>query len=273
MTDEIQRPAGVDLRTDRAHGARIYDYILGGKDNYAVDRAAGDETVKVWPSLPVHMRANREFMHRAARFLASECGIDQFLDIGTGIPTQPNLHEVVQEVRPDAHVVYTDNDPIVLAHARALMMSSDEGGTAYVESDLRDPEALLSAPELRETLDLDRPVGLMLIGVVHFIEDDAALDVVRRIVGAMPAGSYVAATVATDDFAPEMLARVRETYHQHGEELCWRSRAQTEEFFEGLELVEPSIVQMHKWRPDDDSYRSVPDADIAMYGGIGRKAL
>lgn len=268
MTEEN----AVDLRTDRAHGARIYDYILGGKDNFAVDRDAGDATVQVWPALPVHMRANREFMHRAARFLARERGIDQFLDIGTGIPTQPNLHEVVQEVRPEARVVYTDKDPIVLAHARALMVSAARGRTAYVQSDLRAPEELLASQELRETLDLQRPIGLVLVAVVHFIEDDEeALGVVRRIVDVLPPGSFVAATVATDDFAPERLARVRETYHAHGETLRWRNEAQTEQFFEGLELVEPGIVQMHKWRPDDDSYDSVPEEDIAMYGGIGRK--
>ncbi|WP_263247525.1 SAM-dependent methyltransferase [Saccharopolyspora rosea] len=271
MSDGIQ-PADVDLRTDRAHGARIYDYILGGKDNYAVDRAAAEATKQVWPALPVHMRANREFMHRAARFLATECGIDQFLDIGTGIPTSPNLHEVVQAVRPEARVVYTDNDPIVLAHARALMTSTEQGRTGYVQADLRDPDTILSSPQFREILRLDRPIGLMLIAVVHFIEDDdEALDVVRRIVDVLPAGSYLAATVATDDFAPDQLAQVRRTYHEHGETLRWRDRAQTERFFEGLDLLDPGIVQMHKWRPDSDAHLAVPDSDIAMYGAIARK--
>ena len=210
-------------------------------------------------------------MHRVTRF-AVQRGIRQFLDIGTGIPTSPNVHEIAQGIAPESRVVYTDNDPIVLAHARALMVSTAEGRTSYVQSDLRTPEQLLASEELRATLDLQRPVGLMLVAVVHFIEDDEeALGVVRRIVDVLPAGSYVAATVATDDFAPERLARVRETYHAHGETLRWRNEAQTEQFFEGLELVEPGIVQMHKWRPDDDSYDSVPEEDIAMYGGIGRK--
>ncbi|GAB2669557.1 SAM-dependent methyltransferase [Saccharopolyspora gloriosae] len=262
----------VDLRTDRAHGARIYDYILGGKDNYAVDRAAAEATLQIWPALGVHMRANRTFMHRAARFLAQECGVRQFLDIGTGIPTPPNLHEIVQEVAPETRVVYTDNDPIVLAHARALMTSAERGRTAYIQSDMREPEALLAAPELHETLDQDRPIGLMLIAIVHFIEDDdEALAVVRRIIDAMPSGSYVAATVATDDFAPEMLAKVTDTYHEHGESMRFRDKAAAERFFDGLELVDPGLVQMHKWRPDDDEHLSVPDADIAMYGGIARK--
>ena len=271
MADE-HRSAEVDLRTDRAHGARIYDYILGGKDNYAVDRAAAEATLEVWPALRVHMRANRTFMHRAGRHLARECGIRQFLDIGTGIPTRPNLHEVVQEVAPDSRVVYTDNDPIVLAHARALMSSASAGRTAYVESDMRQVESLLAAPELRETLDLDRPVGLMLIGIVHFIEDDdEALAVSRRIVDALPSGSYLAATIGTDDFAPEALARVADVYHEHGETMRLRSAAQAARFFDGLELVEPGLVQMHRWRPDDDEHLSLDEADIAMYGAIARK--
>ncbi len=271
MSDGI-RCADLDLRTDRAHGARIYDYILGGKDNYAVDRAAAETTKQVWPALPVHMRANREFMHRAGRYLATERGIDQFLDIGTGIPTSPNLHEVVQEVRPQARVVYTDNDPIVLAHARALMSSTEQGRTAYVAADLHDPDTILAAPEFRESLDLDRPIGLMLIGVVHFIEDDdEALEVVRRIIDVLPADSCVAATIATDDFAPEMLSEVRRNYHEHGETLRWRSRDKTAQFFDGLELIKPGIVQMHKWRPETDTYQQIREADIAMYGAIARK--
>jgi hypothetical protein len=262
----------VDLQTGRAHGARIYDFILGGKDNYAADRAAAEESLRVWPALPVHMRVNREFMHRAGRFLATECGIDQFLDIGTGIPTSPNLHEVVQQVRPEARVVYTDNDPIVLAHARALMPSTARGRTAFVDADLRDPDSILSSREFQELLDLDRPIGLMLIAVVHFIEDDdEALDVVRRIVDVLPSGSYVAATIATDEFAPELLEGVRQAYREHGEVLRFRSHAQASRFFDGLELLDPGVVQMHKWRQDNPLTLQIPDADIAMYAGIARK--
>ncbi|TWF93955.1 SAM-dependent methyltransferase [Saccharopolyspora dendranthemae] len=267
MSDGVQ-----DLRTDVAHGARIYDYILGGKDNYAVDRAAAEASQQVWPALPVHMRANREFMHRAGRFLATECGVEQFLDIGTGIPTRPNLHEVVHEVTPEASVVYTDNDPIVLAHARALMSRSGQGSTAYVDADLRDPDTILDSREFRDTLDPSRPIGLMLIAVVHFIEeDDEALDVVRRIVDVLPSGSYVAATIATDDYAPELLAEVRRAYREHGETLKFRTYATAQRFFSGLDLVDPGVVQMHKWRPDDPASLEVPEADIAMYAGIARK--
>jgi S-adenosyl methyltransferase len=258
------------LRRDRAHGARIYDYILGGKDNYEMDRAAAHASLEVWPALGIHMRANRSFMHRAARFLAAERGIRQFLDIGTGIPTPPNLHEVVQEVAPDARVVYTDNDPIVLAHARALMHGTPEGRTAYIDADMRDPGGILSAPELRDTLDLDQPVGLMIIAMTHFIEDDEeAFRVVRQVVDAMPSGSYFASTIATDEFNPEPLAKVREQYYAHGETLRWRTKAQALRFFDGLDLVEPGLVQMHKWHPDPvDTDRMPADKDIAMYGGV-----
>ncbi|GAB2613408.1 SAM-dependent methyltransferase [Streptomyces capparidis] len=264
--------APTDLRTDRAHGARIYDYILGGKDHYAIDREAGDASLAVWPALRVHMRANRDFMHRAARYLAAEKGIRQFLDIGTGIPTSPNLHEVVQEVAPESRVVYVDNDPIVLVHARTLMASGPEGKTAYIDADMREPEKILSAPELRETLDLSRPVGLTLIAMVHFIlDDDDAYRVVRRVVDAMPSGSYVAMTIATDDFNPEVLARVGQEYASRGEPLRWRTKPQSERFFDGLELEEPGVVQMHKWRPEPGTLEGVNDEDIAMYAGIARK--
>jgi hypothetical protein len=218
------------------------------------------------------MQANRAFMHRVGRFLAAERGIRQFLDIGTGIPTKPNLHEVAQSVAPDARIVYVDNDPIVLAHARALMTSTPEGRTAYINADMRDPESILGAPQLRATLDLDRPVGLLLIAMLHFIEDDdEALRVVRHVVDVLPSGSYFAATIATDEFDPEPLAKVQEQYYAHGEVLKFRTRDQAARFFDGLELEEPGIVQMHKWRPDPVDVGRINDADVAMYGAVGRK--
>jgi hypothetical protein len=269
---ELPARASADLRTNVAHGARIYDYILGGKDNYAADRAAGEATLQAWPALRTHMRANRSFMHRVARYLAAEKGIRQFLDIGTGIPTSPNFHEVVQQVAPESRVVYVDNDPIVLVHARALMNSTPEGKTAYIQADMREPEKIISAPELRDTLDVNRPIGLTLIAMVHFIEDDdEAYRVVRHIVDILPSGSYFAAAIATDDFAPEVLGKVRDIYHEHGETLRWRTLAQAERFFDGLELEEPGVVQIHKWRPDPGDLPRIKDVDIAMYGGIARK--
>jgi hypothetical protein len=270
--DRPATTASKDLRTDQAHGARIYDYILGGKDNFAADRAAGDATLQVWPALRIHMQANRSFMHRVARYLAAEKGIRQFLDIGTGIPTSPNFHEVAQNVAPESRVVYVDNDPIVLLHAQALMISTPEGRTAYIQADMREPETIISAPELLDTLDLSRPIGLTLIAMVHFIEDDEeAYRVVRRIADTLPSGSYFAAAIATDDFAPEVLAEVQEIYHAHGETLRFRTLAQAKRFFDGLELEEPGVVQIHKWRPGPAGVGHVNDADIAMYGAIARK--
>jgi S-adenosyl methyltransferase len=260
------------LRTDVAHGARIYDYILGGKDNFAVDREAAENSLQIWPALTAHMHANRSFMHRVGRFLAAECGIRQFLDIGTGLPTTPNLHEVVQAVDPAARVVYTDNDPLVLAHARALMLGTKEGRTAYVEADMRDPRTIISAPEFRATLDLNQPVGLLLIAIVHFIEDDAeALRVVRQVLDVLPAGSYLAMSIATDEFDPIPLAQVQREYNRLGETLVFRDRDRATAFFDGLELVEPGLVQVHKWRPDGSEPSGIEDKDIAMYGAVARK--
>jgi SAM-dependent methyltransferase len=259
----------VDLGIDRAHGARIYDYILGGKDHYAIDRAAGDASLRLWPALRVHMLENRSFMHRVARYLAEQ-GVRQFLDIGTGIPTSPNLHEVVQAVVPDARVVYVDNDPTVLAHARARMAGSPQGRTAYVCADMREPDALLATSQVRDTLDLAEPVGLTLIAVLHFVtEDHLAHKVVRHLVDALAPGSFLAASIATDDFAPIPLAGVQRVYEAYGETLRWRTKAQVEELFEGLDLVEPGIVQIHKWRPGPAA-APIPDSDVAMYGAVAR---
>jgi trans-aconitate methyltransferase len=260
----------VDLQIDRAHGARIYDYLLGGKDHFAVDRAAAEASLRLWPALRAHMLENRSFMHRVVRHLA-ERGVRQFLDIGTGIPTSPNLHEVVQAVIPDARIVYVDNDPTVLAHARARMTSTPEGRTAYVCADAREPDALLSAPQLRATLDLDEPVALTLIGMLHFLtEDDLAHEVVRRLLDALAPGSHLAASIGTSEFAPIPLAEVQRVYEAYGESVRFRTKAEAELFFAGLEVLEPGLVQIHKWRPEPGA-APVPDVDIAMYGAVGRK--
>jgi hypothetical protein len=261
-----------DLRTDRAHGARIYDYILGGKDNFAVDREAGENSLRLWPALRVHMQANRSFMHRVGRFLAADCGIRQFLDIGTGLPTSPNLHEIVQAADPTARVVYTDNDPLVLSHARALMLGSAQGHTAYIPADMRDPQAIVTAPELLRTLDLKQPVALLLIAIVHFIEDDEeAVRVVRQIMDVLPAGSYLAMSIATDDFDPVPLARVQQEYNRLGETLVFRDSTRALAYFDGFDLVDPGLVQVHKWRPDKYRDPQIADKDIAMYGAVARK--
>ncbi|MGW2260785.1 SAM-dependent methyltransferase [Streptomyces sp. NPDC001780] len=259
------------INTGTAHSARVYDYILGGKDNYPVDQEAGDAMCRSWPALPVHMRANRKFMHRAARHLAREQGIRQFLDIGTGLPTPPNVHDVVQGVRPDSRVVYVDNDPIVLAHARALLTSAPEGRTAYVDADMRDPDAIISSPEFKELLDLRQPVGLMVIGILHFILDgDDGHGLVWRLLDPLPAGSFLAMTIGTDDFAPEEVGRVAREYAARGMPMRLRTHAEALTFFDGLELVEPGLTQVHRWRPDADQ-EPVDDRDIAMYGAVARK--
>ncbi|ARX80882.1 MULTISPECIES: SAM-dependent methyltransferase [Streptomyces] len=256
--------------TSTAHSARVYDYILGGKDHYLVDIEAGDAMCRHWPSLPVHMRENRLFMHRAGRFLAREKGIRQFLDVGTGLPTAPNLHEVVQEVAPESHVVYVDNDPIVLAHARALLQSSPEGATAYVDADMHDPDAILDSPEMRALIDLDQPVGLMVIGMLHFILPPADGQLVRRLLDPLPSGSYLAMTIGTADFAPEEVGRVAEEYARQNMPMVLRDLPTTTSFFDGLDLVEPGVTQVHKWRPGSGQ-RDVRDRDIAMYGAVARK--
>ncbi|MFF8955929.1 SAM-dependent methyltransferase [Streptomyces sp. NPDC014894] len=268
MTD--QRRAADRVDTGRAHSARVYDCILGGKDHYPVDAEAGRAMCAQWPALPVHMRANREFMHRAARHLAREEGIRQFLDIGTGLPTSPNLHEVVQRERPDASVVYVDNDPIVLAHAQALLTSSPEGRTAYVDADMRDPDAITGSAEFRELLDPREPVALMVIGMLHFITppDDHAL--LRRLLDPLPPGSFLAATIGTADFAPEEVGRVAREYERQGMPMVLRDRAAAEAFFDGLDMVGPGLRQVHHWRPDPGG-TPPDDRDVAMYGAVARK--
>ncbi|MFE8018311.1 SAM-dependent methyltransferase [Streptomyces antibioticus] len=259
------------LATSRAHSARVYDYILGGKDHYPVDAEAGDAMCRHWPALPVHMMENRRFMHRAGRFLAEERGIRQFVDIGTGLPTSPNLHEVVQQAAPQSHVVYVDNDPIVLAHARALLQGSPEGATAYVDADMHDPDAILDSQEFQELIDLERPVGLMVIGIMHFIlpPDDHRL--VRRLLDPLPAGSYLAMTIGTADFAPEEVNRVAQEYRQQGMPFVLRDLPSAASFFDGLELQEPGVTQVHTWRPGPEQ-DGVDGRDIAMYGAVARKS-
>lgn len=267
-------PVSADrIDTETAHSARIYDYIIGGKDHYPADREAGDAMVREWPALPVHMRANRDFMNRAVRYLAAEAGIRQFLDIGTGIPTSPNIHEIAQSVAPGARVVYVDNDPLVLALSKGLMSGSAEGRTAYVEADMRDPAAVLDAPAFRETLDLGEPVALTVIAIVHFMLDEHdAVGIVRRLLEPLPAGSYLAMSIGTAEFAPDEVGRVAREYAARGMPMRLRTRAEAGEFFTGLDHVEPGIVQVHKWRPDGTDTEVIRDEDIAMYGALARKA-
>jgi hypothetical protein len=214
-------------------------------------------------------------MVRAVRYLAAEAGIRQFLDIGTGIPTSPNVHEVAQSAAPASRIAYADNDPVVLAHARALMNSGPDGRTVYIDGDMRVPDSILNAPALSEVLDLSRPVGLLLIAVLHLIDDaEEAYGYCRRYVAAMPSGSYLVVTHLSDDLAPERIRNVSQSMRQRGMTLVPRSKAGIERFFDGLDLVEPGLELAHRWRPDpgtasgrDPGY----DADVSIYGAVARK--
>ncbi|WP_051939670.1 SAM-dependent methyltransferase [Phaeacidiphilus oryzae] len=265
-----------DLQQDRPHSARMYDYYLGGKDNYAVDRAAVAKAMAAFPGVLIAARVNRAFMQRATRFLA-ERGIRQWLDIGTGIPTSPNLHEVAQSVAPDARVVYADNDPIVLAHSRALLNAAPGGATAYIDGNVRDPEAILSSPELERTLDLSRPVVLSLNALMHFVPDEwGPYEIVGRLLAALPSGSALALSHATADFDPEGWAGVAEVYRKGGTPLRTRSRAEVEKFFEGLDLVDPGVEVPHRWRPEDVGplrarTGDITDTEVSQYAGVAFK--
>jgi S-adenosyl methyltransferase len=264
-------PPEADLKTEVAHSARVYDYLIGGKDNYPADRAAATEITKDWPNLPTSMRANRNFMARVTRHLAAEHGIRQFLDVGTGLPTSPNLHEVAQDVAPDSRIVYVDNDPIVLVHARALLTSTPEGRTAYLDADLRDPDGILESQQLRETLDLDRPVAVSLIAVLHFITDDAvAQDLIDRLMRPLPPGSILALSTCTADSAPEEVRGGVAAYNANGIPVVARDRIEVERFFGELELLDPGVVLVNHWHADDAA-AAVDDAHVHMYGGIAYK--
>lgn len=254
------------IDTESAHSARIYDYILGGDDNYPADREAGDAMCREWPALPVHMRANRDFMHRAVRYLAAEAGIRQFLDIGTGIPTPPNLHEIAQAAAPDARVVYVDNDPLVLAHARALLTSTPEGATAYEPISLFEPERIIEAAG--KTLDLTRPTALILSGILGHVADyDQARDLVRRLMAGLPAGSHLSLNEGSRGTDPAY-EQAQDAYNETGAVPYFlRPVEQIEAFFEGLELVEPGVVSVPLWHPEPGASTEA----IGQHGGLGRK--
>jgi trans-aconitate methyltransferase len=260
-----------DLKTDVPHSARIYDYLLGGKDNFPADRTAAHEIIKDWVNLPASMRANRNFLARLAHYLAAEMGFRQFLDIGTGLPTSPNLHEVVQAVAPESRVVYVDNDPIVLVHARALLTSSPEGSTAYLDADLRDVDAILSSIEVSKTLDLSKPVALSLIAILQFVPDEtAAHQIVRRLVEPLAPGSVFALSTVTHESAHEEVTGGVAAYNAKGIPTKTRTKAEVEAFFEGMDLVDPGVVLVNHWHPDEAA-AAVPDEHVHMYGGVAIK--
>jgi len=263
--------SSAELRTDVAHSARIYDYLLGGKDNFAADRQAAEAIVAATPNMPVSMRANRNFMARVVHVIAAELGIRQFLDVGTGLPTTPNLHEVAQRVAPESRVVYVDNDPIVLVHARALLTSTPQGRTTYIDADLRHPEAILAAPQLTDTLDLSQPVAVSLIAVLQFVQDDAeAHAIIDRLLEPFPAGSVLALSAVTIDTAPAVARGATAQYRASGIPVRARTLAETTDLFRGLDLVDPGVVLVHRWRPDDEA-AALDDSQVFMYGGVAIK--
>jgi hypothetical protein len=248
----------------------MYDYYLGGKDNYLVDREAVAEVEKWFPTVRLCARINRDFMQRSTMYLARECGIDQYLDIGTGIPTAPNLHQIAQEVTPAARVVYADSDPLVLAHARALLTSTPDGRTAYLSADARDPRAILDSPKLREVLDLSRPVALSMIAVLHFVDDDAApYDVVSTLTEALAPGSYLTITHLTPDFDPDGIERAVGVYRANGLSCRARGRAEFARFFDGVDLVDPGIGVPHRWRAGIEPPPSM-DKRVSFYSAVAR---
>jgi len=258
----------VSFDTSVAHIARVYDYWLGGKDNFAADRAAGDEALQAYPDLVSSVRANRAFLARGVRYLAAEAGIRQFLDIGTGIPTASNTHEVAQSVAPESRVVYVDNDPIVLAHARALLVSGPSGATSYLDADLRDSAQVLDYA--RGRLDFSQPVGVMLVAVLHLIgpEDDPQ-GIVRQLMDAVPPGSYLLLSHVASDIEPEKMAemgkRLNRLLAQKG---TYRSQPEVAAFFGGLDIAPPGVVPVPQWRPDSEVEAA---RRAAMWGGVGRK--
>ncbi|MEV4313545.1 SAM-dependent methyltransferase [Actinocrispum sp. NPDC049592] len=258
----------LDVDESRPSAARIYDYFLGGKDNFACDRAVADQLMRIAPETPAMARASRAFLGRAVRFIAEQ-GVRQFIDIGTGLPTRSNVHEIAQAVAPSTRVVYVDNDPAVLAHARALL--DDNPQTAVVEADLRDPARLLNDPDLERLIDFGRPVGLIMVGIVYFLtEVDRPFDVVRILRDALPSGSYLAMTHVVADDRLAQLGQAQELYRsftkQTGTGL--RSRDEVTAFFHGLDLVEPGLVPTQNWRNPTPGDPSIPQW---ILGAVARK--
>jgi S-adenosyl methyltransferase len=245
--------------------ARMYDYFLGGKDHFPADKAAAEQLLATVPLTRVGARENRAFLQRAVGFLAGEAGIRQFLDIGTGLPTQGNVHEVAQAVAPDARVVYVDNDPIVHAHANALLSGDN---TASILGDLRDPDGILADPETNRLIDFRQPVAILLVAVLHFIRDrEDPAGIVARLKAAMAPGSYLVISHATGDLYPrEIGAEATKAYDRATAPLVLRTRAEIERFFDGLELVPPGLVQLSRWRPDGD----LPSGN-GLFGAVAHK--
>ncbi len=263
------QPPKPKLDTSVAHTARVWNYWLGGKDNYKVDREVAEELAETFPGIRDSARQARQFLFRAIRYLVAEQGIRQFLDVGTGLPTANNTHEIAQGMVPQARIVYVDNDPLVLVHARALLTSDPEGATDYIDADVRDPDTILR--EAARTLDFTQPIGLIMQGILGQIPDsDHPHEIVGRFLGALPSGSYLALSDGTD--ADQVLVEATVAYNQNPDNASpyhLRSYEQITRFFDGLELVEPGVVPPPRWRPDPSAWAD--PTEIIDYAGVGRK--
>jgi len=268
MSDEQDTRALMDqIDTGTPHSARVWNYWLGGKDNYEVDRRLGAAMEESFPQIIEIARASRQFQARAVRYLADVAGIRQFLDIGTGLPTADNTHEVAQHTAPDARVVYVDNDPIVLAHARSLLSSSPEGATEYIEADARDPERILRAAG--RTLDLRRPVAVMMLGILNFVLDtDEARGIVTKLMAALPSGSHLVLTHPTLELGGEGNEAAMRFWNENATPpITARSRFEFTSFFDGLDILEPGVVSCSRWRADPAGRTP----EVAQFGAVGRK--
>jgi hypothetical protein len=263
------RPA---IDTSKPHAARMYDYYLGGKDHFAADRETAQRAMASWGAVRTAVRENRAFLGRAVQYLVRDAGIRQFLDIGTGLPSANNVHEVAQAVAPEARVVYVDNDPVVLSHARSLLTSAPAGRTAYIDADLRQPATILASPQLKETLDLSQPVALMLVAILHFLTDaDNPAAHVATLLDALPPGSYLVASHVTPEHDPAGVAGLERAYRQGGVPAQARTADDFAELaFRGLEMIDPGLVLVSEWRPEGTGPRPLA-AEVNWYGGIARK--
>ena len=261
-----------EIDTSRPHSARVYDYLIGGQNNFAVDRETAAKVLLQSPNARIAPRENRAFLGRAVRFLAGDVGLRQFLDIGAGLPTANNVHQVAQAVEPSSRIVYVDNDPLVLVHARALLTSTPEGRTAYIQADIRDPDAILAAPPVRELLDFSQPVGLLLLGILHLLADaDRPAEIVATLLDALPSGSYLVASHLTTEHDRDRTAAGQGVMRNAGITMQKRdSDVFAEIAFNGLDLVPPGVVLVSEWRPTGDQPRPSP-AEVSVYGGVARK--
>jgi hypothetical protein len=267
MTDSQDYVSQLD--TGVAHTARTWNYWLGGKDNFGPDREVGEQILQFLPNMRITARADRAFLGRAVRFLAGDAGIRQFLDVGTGLPTADNTHEVAQAVAPESRIVYVDNDPLVLVHARALLTSTPQGVTNYVEADLHDPDKVLQ--EAARTLDFSQPVALTLLGVLNFVvDDDEAQAVINRLLDAVPPGSYLAIAHASNEVNPAEAEAARQFWNEHAKPpITFRTARQITRFFERVELLDPGVVSCSRWRPEASDL-DTPEVDL--FCGVGRLA-